>query len=56
MGRAGEGGTLERMVFSPPYGVVIWLWFEPFDFLHEDPRFRDMIERYGANLDLLAPA
>ncbi len=38
---------LERIQFNPPYGVGTWLWFEPFGFLHEDPRFIDMIERYG---------
>jgi len=46
---------LDRILFNPPYGVVIWVWFEPFDFLREDPRFIDLIERYGTEVSSSEP-
>jgi len=49
--RDGTLRDLDRMLFNPPYGVVIWLRLEPLDFLQEDPDFVDMVERYGANAD-----
>jgi tetratricopeptide (TPR) repeat protein/tRNA A-37 threonylcarbamoyl transferase component Bud32 len=38
---------LERMVFDPPYGVALWLWYEPFEALGDDARFVALVERYA---------